>query len=171
MSAPAPTPKPQLCYVVDDDDEVYRVMFRTSDIAAKRDLANELGCDIAGLHARRKPEWDQYADGGVPALVRIADGWWYECHGCGTKISADYIGTRDRSHFGCSDYALDREYGPDLTVPEMAPIEPQLGLVWCHAECHARDMAARANNDGPPDMPVTISLGGYEHATTLATLL
>lgn len=139
-----PAPKPRLCYIVDDDDEVWRVLFRTSDIAAKREVASELGCEISDLHARRRSEWDQYAATGVPALVRIDDGWWYECDGCGTTINADYIGTRERSGDEHEDWRLDAEYGPDLTVPEMSPVEPRPGRVWCHPSCHERDMAARA---------------------------
>lgn len=135
--------KPHLCYIVTDDDEVYRVMFRTSDIAAKREIANEVGCNISDLSARRKPEWDQYVNKGVPALVRIDDGWWFECEGCGTWISDEYIGTRERRHDGIEEYQLDREYGLDLERPEMTPVEPKRGHVWCHQSCYERDFAAR----------------------------
>lgn len=135
--------KPRRCYIVSDDHELCRVMFRTSDIAAKRAVASEVGCDITDLSARRKPDWDKYVGHGVPALVRIADGWWYECEGCGTKISDEYVGTRERSHDDYEDDCLDREYGPDLDRPEMEPVEPKRGHVWCHQSCYDRDFAAK----------------------------
>lgn len=142
--ATEPATRPCRCYIVSDDDDVCRVMFRTSDIAAKREVAREVGCDITDMSARRKPEWDQYADTGVPALVRIHDGWWYECEGCGTKISDEYVGTTERSHDGIEEYHLDREYGVDLERPEMAPVEPKHGHVWCHQSCYDRDVAERS---------------------------
>lgn len=143
MDATVDVTKPLRCYIVSDDDEVCRVMFRASDIAAKREVAREIGCDITDLSARRKPEWDQYVGHGVPALVRIADGWWYECEGCGTKIDDEYIGTRERSHDEYEDGCLDREYGPNLDRPPMEPVEPKHGRVWCHQSCYERDFAAR----------------------------
>lgn len=135
--------KPRLCYIVTDGGDGARVMFCTSDISAKRKLACELGCEISDLSARRQPGWDQYAATGVPALVKIDAGWWYECEGCGTKISEEYIGTRERSGDGWDDGYLDREYGEQIDRPEMAPVEPRRGHVWCHQSCYDEDFAAR----------------------------
>lgn len=133
------------CFVLTSDDpEEARVMFAKTSIEAKRWWANEHGCGIGDVSAKRKPEWDRYAGQGVPALERIADGWWYECEGCGTKICEDYIGTQERHSDGFAEYALTCEYGPDSTVPVMNPVEPKRGHVWCHQSCYEQDVAARS---------------------------
>lgn len=140
--------RPRLCFQVTGEDaepEQAALMFAASSIEAKRRWAN---CHdwptIAGISAMRRPEWDCYAETGVPALVRIDDGWSYECTGCGSMISRDYIGTRERSGDGVDEWHLDREYGPDLTVPEMAPVEPIAGRPWCHQSCYEEDLARAA---------------------------
>lgn len=135
------------CFVISDDDpEQTRVMFVKSSIEAKRWWSNHFwnGDEIAGISARRKPEWDQFATTGVPALAMIDDGWWFECHGCGTRISDEFIGTRDRLHRGWEDYQLDREYGEDLTIPVMEPVEASGQRVWCCQQCRDDDEAERA---------------------------
>lgn len=143
MSEIADKKRPMKCFIVDDDDEHHRVMFSTSDIAAKRWFANSVGLDLSDVRCRRKREWDGYAETGVPALVRIADGWQYECEGCGTSIEDEFIGTRERSHDGYEEWELTKEYGPDLTRPPMTPVEPKQGHVWCHQNCYEADIAAR----------------------------
>jgi hypothetical protein len=137
--------KPMKCFLVEgegcDAGEI-DLIFAKSSIEAKRRWANNHDWQtIAGVSAVRKPYWDKYAGAGVPALERIDVGWCYECTGCGTTINEDYIGTRERSHADYEDGRLDREYGPDLTVPEMAPVEPIRGRVWCHQSCYESDLA------------------------------
>lgn len=121
------------------------LMFATSSIAAKRRWANRHDWPtIAGISAQRRPEWDHHAETGVPALERIDAGWHYECTGCGTTISHEYIGTRERSHDGVDEWHLDREYGPDISRPVMAPVEPIIGRPWCHQSCYEDDLALAA---------------------------
>lgn len=144
------TDTPKLCFRVEGygcDAEDIRIIFARSSVEAKRRWSREHwnGDEIAGISTKRQPEWDQYAvQGYVPALDLIYAGWWFECHGCGTQIAAEYIGGRDRSHFDAADYALDREYGPDLTVPVMEPVELPAQRVWCCAQCRDDDLAERA---------------------------
>lgn len=137
-----------MCFQVEGegcDAEDVRLIFATSDVAAKRRWANDHDWEgIAGISAARKPFWDKYAATGVPALERLEVGWYYECTGCGTRVSQDYIGTRERSHDEWEDGCLDREYGPDISRPEMAPVEPTQGRVWCHQSCYDADLARAA---------------------------
>ena len=136
--------KPLLCFVVVwNDGEDSRVMFRRHSITAKRDLANETGYELSGISARRAPEWDHYAETGVPALARIDREWWYECEGCGTRISSHFIGSHDRFEDGLHEWHMRREYGPDISRPVMDPVEPVQGEVWCCSACHTQDMARR----------------------------
>lgn len=141
--------KPLLCFQVDAegcDAEDVRIIFARSSIEAKRRWSNEHwnGDEIAGITAKRKPEWDQHAPGPVPALELIDAGWWFECHGCGCHINNDDIGTRDRSYRTRADYDLDREYGPDISIPLMEPVELPSQRVWCCAQCRDHDLAKRA---------------------------
>lgn len=142
--------KPLKCYQVEGngcDATDIRLIFARSSIEAKRLWAS--GNDwpsgvLAGISAVRKPHWDRHFATGVPAVERIDEGWYYECTGCGTTINQDYIGTRERSGDAYEDGILDREYGPDLTVPEMKPVEPIVGRVWCHQTCYENDVARSA---------------------------
>lgn len=149
LSPPVAAQRPLKCYRVDSDGcdaEDIEVIFARSSIEAKRRWSNKHwdGDEIAGISAVRQPQWDHHAPGPVPALEMIDAGWWFECHGCGTQIANDYIGTRDRQHFGSEEYALDREYGPDLTVPVMEPVELPHQRVWCCAQCRDDHLAERA---------------------------
>lgn len=143
--------RPLKCFRVegDDDPEHTMIVFAKTHIEAKRDWANEHGDGdkfIAGISASRQAQWDAFAPGPVPSLELLDAGWWMECHGCGVRISADYVGTTEpyTDHYGYEDWALDREYGPDLTLPVMEPYEPKPGHIWCNKACHDRDMAERA---------------------------
>jgi hypothetical protein len=138
--------KPLLCFIVRDDGDETSVMFRTSSIAAKRDFANRNEGEISGLTTTRKPEWDQYAATGVPALVRIDDGWHYECQGCSCRIDNDYINTRDRfeHEYDPDDRESTAAYGPRIDTPVMIPVEPSVGHIWCTQACHDEDFAAHA---------------------------
>lgn len=138
------------CFLVDGDGdpENIEIIFAKSSIEAKRRWSNEHGDGdkfIAGIGAKRKPHWDQYAPGPVPSLELIDEGWWMECHGCGVKLDSDVIGTSDpyTDGYGPTDWALDREYGPDLTLPVCEPYEPKPGSLFCNRACHEREMAER----------------------------
>lgn len=138
------------CYHVSAEDcepEDHELLFARSSIEAKRRWASRHDWPddtIAGISAIRRPEWDHHRETGVPALARIDDGWTYECTGCGTTIGADYIGTRERSGDDIESFHFDREYGPDLTVPLMDPVEPIIGRPWCHQSCYEDDVARAA---------------------------
>lgn len=138
------------CYHVSADGcepEQHALLFARSSIEAKRRWANRNDWPdgtIAGISAKRRPEWDHHHATGVPALDRIDDGWTYECTGCGTTISADYIGTRERSGESIESIHLAWEYGPDITVPQMEPVEPIVGRPWCHQSCYEDDLARAA---------------------------
>lgn len=128
------------------DAECIQIIFAKSSIEAKRRWSNEHwdGETISGISAQRQPHWDQHAPGPVPALEMIDAGWYFECHGCGTQISNDYIGTTERSGFDEDEFALDREYGPDLTIPKMQPVELKHQRVFCTQACCDRHELERS---------------------------
>lgn len=89
-AASAPSAKPLLSYEVSDGDEQMAIIFARTNAAARRLGANEMAIDFDEVdYCRRARQYDQYAPGPVPQLVLIDNGWWFECHGCGRKISAD----------------------------------------------------------------------------------
>ncbi len=143
--------KPLKCFQVEGNDEPEDTMivFARSSIEAKRHWANEHGDGdkfITGISACRRPQWDSFAPGPVPRLELIDAGWWMECENCCVRISSDYIGTSEpyTDSYSQADWALEREYGPDLTLPVMEPYEPKAGRIWCNKACHDRDMTERA---------------------------
>lgn len=138
------------CFLVEgsNDPEDTEIIFAKSSIEAKRRWSNEHGDGdrfITGISAKRKPHWDKHAPGPVPSLELIDEGWWMECHGCGVRIDSDAIGTSDpyTDGYGYEEWALDREYGPDLTLPVCEPYEPEPGMIFCTRACHDREMAER----------------------------
>lgn len=138
------------CFFVEgnNDPEDSEIIFAKSSIEAKRWWASEHGDGekyITGISARRRQEWDQYAPGPVPSLELLDAGWSMECHGCGVRIDQDAIGTSEpyTDHYTYEDYALNREYGPDLTLPVCDPYEPIPGSIFCNKACHDREMAER----------------------------
>lgn len=138
------------CFVVQNarDPDPTEIYFAKSRIEAVRWFANEHGDgdrEIAGISARREKQWDHYAPGPVPKMELIDAGWWMECHGCGVRIDIDAVGTSEpyTSGYDYEDYELDREYGPDLTLPICDPYEPKPGAIWCRKQCHDDDKAER----------------------------
>lgn len=134
--------KPLLCFHVDGEGceaEDQEVLFARTSIEAKRRWANRHDWPpnvLAGISAIRKPEWDKHAPGPVPALEMIGEGWYFECHGCNYMINSDEIGERKSpGWYGPDEYALDREYGPDLTLPIIAPVELPGQRVFCCPTC------------------------------------
>ncbi len=128
------------------DAEDIQITFAKSSIEAKRRWSNEHwdGETISGISAQRQPHWDQHAPGPVPALELIDAGWYFECHGCRTQISNNYIGTTERSGFDEDEFALDSEYGPDLTIPKMQPVELKHQRVFCTQACCDRHELERS---------------------------
>lgn len=131
-------------HVSDDDPETDMIVFDKHSIGAKRQWANEHGngpSEISGISARRRPEWDQYAPGPVPALVMIDAGWRFECQGCLRWITSDDIG-QPIGHDD-DDHDMADEYGPGVSRGIMEPYEPRPGRIWCTRTCHDEDMAER----------------------------
>lgn len=103
-------------YQVSDGDDGCVIRFATSSAAARREGAGEMGCQWEEVdYCNRKPEYDQFSPGPVPAAVLIANGWGYECNGhrCPNWVTQD---TEER----CSSAA---------------------GTPYCCPTCMARDFA------------------------------
>lgn len=86
-------------YHVQADDSAV-VEFSNTGVAARRQGANELGIDFEDVvFCERMPWADIYADQGyVPISELIDKGWWFECSGCGQRVSAESTDYNDNPH-------------------------------------------------------------------------
>lgn len=118
-------------YEVRESDEGHCVIrFATSNAAARREGADELGTDWYGIEScQRKPEFDQYAPGPVPPLALIEHGWWFECVWCGRQVSND----------------MDEEDDEGMPLPD-GPAVAIGQSVFCCAEHAAQQMARWRGN-------------------------
>jgi hypothetical protein len=76
-------------YVIRDDggDGECCIRFAKHAVVARREGANELNADFESVECRRADYLDEYAPGPVPPLVLIEHGWWFECVGCGQRVT------------------------------------------------------------------------------------
>ncbi len=73
---------------LDTDEYTGGIVFARSNIEARKLGANLLDRDeIAGLEVRRRADLDKYEQTGVPAWLLVAEGWRFECDGCGMQIN------------------------------------------------------------------------------------
>ena len=105
-------------------DETGCVVFAASGVVARREGAQELGCDFEDIEScRLAPEFDNHAPGPVPIAALIEAGWWYHCGGCSKKVHED-----DE----CEDGS------------PAVPFYPDEGNVYCSRDCYDSAMAERA---------------------------
>jgi hypothetical protein len=112
--------KQMKAYEVYDGGDNWAIRFATNSATARREGANECGCEFSEVdHCRRKPELDQYAPGPVPPGALIEMGWGYECarHGCQNWARAD------------DEYVV------------------RGNAVYCCSTCHSIDAAHQRQND------------------------
>ncbi|MBN3822315.1 hypothetical protein G3O00_01610 [Burkholderia sp. Ac-20384] len=116
-------------YIIHDNYEGYGcVRFATNSATARREGACELDTDWESIEScRRAPHLDQFSPGPVPPGALIESGWWFECHGCGARVSND-------------EYDED---GEDVAPGTYVARKQQ---VFCCQECLARDDARKRMN-------------------------
>lgn len=102
--------------VTEQDENTGAIYFAKHDIVAKRLGAAEFADgDMSYVDCRRAPWADAYAGRAVPARVMIANGWHFECCGCGARIDEDFLD----------------EHG----LPIDGVLGTQNGLVFCCSRC------------------------------------
>lgn len=120
-----------LAYSVETNDpEESTIQFATSNAAARRQGADEIGTDFSAVSCRRAQWADQYANQRfIPAKAYIDAGWWFDCNHCGIRCDSD------ATHW-------DEERDTDI------PLELVFDgrVVYCSADCkvgHEGEVAAR----------------------------
>lgn len=119
-------------YEVRDDYEGHCVIrFATNSATARREGANELDIEWTSVEScQRKPEFDQYAPGPVPAQVLIEHGWWFECWHCGRRVTED----------------LKTEVWDEGLDPDEFEVVTDGRAVYCSHTCQMTEWAERRAN-------------------------
>lgn len=108
--------------VTENDENTGAIYFAKHDIVAKRWGANEYGDgELSYVSCRRAPWADEYASKPLPAWLMIANGWHFECHGCGMRLDEDEL--RERH------------------LPVEGVLGSQHSLVFCSARCRRKDFS------------------------------
>lgn len=76
--------------VATDDPEESTIQFATTNVAARRQGANEIGADFSWVSCKRAPWADQYADSFIPAQAYIDNGWQVGCTNCSRMVSDEH---------------------------------------------------------------------------------
>lgn len=112
------------------------VVFGQNEMHARARAANLLGIEKEDIEdIQREPAFNGYAaQGHVPVLALLEQGWWYECGGCSTRVSVDEM---------LDGYA---EWENDLAVPAEPPINIIIheGEVFCCPDCLTKQQANKA---------------------------
>ncbi|MFV3402830.1 hypothetical protein ACNFIC_02595 [Pseudomonas sp. NY15463] len=120
-----------LAYTVETNDpEESTIQFATSNAAARRQGADEIGADFGSVSCQRAQWADQYAGQSfIPAEAYIDAGWWFDCNHCGTRCDSD----------ACR---WDKE--TETNIPLDLVFDGR--VVYCSAECnsgHEAEVTAR----------------------------
>lgn len=152
--------KPMKAYLVSNGDpECDTIQFATSNVAARRDGANEIGDDFGSVSCRRLHWADEFVGKRIPAKAYIDNGWRVSCTNCGDYVSEDSY---------CTD-----EAGEDV------PHEPVYrgAHVFCCPGCQStHDAAVVAQNakfaeferrarEARPNLQFTEFRGAYPYIT------
>ena len=82
--------------VLENCENTGGIVFAERSIVARRDGAGRYGDgDFSGVSCRRAPWADGYAGQPIPVKVMIANGWHFECCGCGATIDEDWLYDED----------------------------------------------------------------------------
>ena len=78
--------------VMEEDENTGGMVYARSNAEARRLGSQQFGDgDFNWGKARRAPWADEYYPHAIPHEVKIAHGWWYECHHCGHRLTEDDI--------------------------------------------------------------------------------
>jgi hypothetical protein len=109
------------------DDGECAVVFNNHGLAARREGANAINREFDEVECDRAKQYDQYAElGYVPQKVRLADGWWFECLYCNSRVAED----------------LENEDDELIDIEQV--IEVGRDMVYCNAKCQEAHTAQKA---------------------------
>lgn len=123
------TEKPMLAYaVLENDERTGGIIYATSNIAARRQGANEYGDgELSYVTCNRAPWADEYYGKALPVSVMVDNGWHFECSHCGGRIDEDMV--------------WEKQIQTDDIIGH------QFSLCYCDARCEAGDALDKANRE------------------------
>jgi hypothetical protein len=141
--------------VTENDENTGGIFYAAHAIVARRDGADEHNDgQLGSVSCRRAPWADKYAPGPCPKLVMIDHGWWFECHGCGARLSDDgdleangYLDPKKFIEVGTSVYC-----SAECRIPYRRERAQRLRL----ERAAIRDLAARLLTILPAVKPITL---------------
>lgn len=118
--------KPMLAYaVLETDERTGGIFYARSDIAARRQGANEYGDgELSYVTCNRAPWADKYYGEALPVSLMILHGWHFECGDCGGRIDEDMLD--------------EKQIEPDDVIGH------QHGVAYCDARCEAGSALTKA---------------------------
>ncbi|MCC2107965.1 MAG: hypothetical protein KDJ40_10555 [Hyphomicrobiales bacterium] len=126
--------------VLETDENTGSIYFASSNIAARRRGANDhADGEIRDVTCYRTPWADAFAHTQqVPASVAVANGWHFECAGCGARID---------ENTACEDLEPSQNGGFDeIVIRDIIGFVD--GPVWCSPSCkEVDDERRRARRD------------------------
>lgn len=115
--------------VLETDENTGGIVFAKSAVEARRIGANLYNHDdFSGLSVHRVPRLDKFEQTGVPAWLLVADGWRFECFGCGMSVNEDDLA--------------------DLGMKVEDVVGRESGRIFCCHTCRRDSMARDAAIDG-----------------------
>lgn len=111
--------------VLEDNENTGGIIFAKDKRTARKWGANEYADGDEGyVTVTRRRDLDQYEGKGVPAWLLVAQGWHFECHGCGMQIA---------------EYTLEDEGMNAAHV-----VGKEKGSVYCCHACRMKHLAREA---------------------------
>lgn len=136
-------------YLVDTgDDEGAQIYFGSSPGRAKARAAGENGIDFVEVGScKRMPQFDQYAETGIPAKAYIDNGWWLECWGCNLRCSEEM------------DEDVEDDDGNSISCD--GPIYRGRNGIWCSTQCQQRYDERKAEEKRLNDADIAATLAKW----------
>lgn len=129
------------------------IEFATSNAAARRNGAAELGTDFECVESCKRAHWaDQYAPGPVPVAAALSAGWWFGCAHC--ECTFDEDGRRDDG----DDDEREEAFGPVGTVR---------GSAYCCEACMQKEWAERRMRKALECAVIEAAAATYPDATNI----
>ena len=146
MKKPKKPKKPPLAFAVTEiDDHTGGIVWARTKKAARIKGAARWGHDDpAYVTCRREPWADRFHGKPLPAWVMAAQGWNFECVGCGHRIDDDLPNWQDRC--GADDTFADmlREARRYRGWTPADVVGHQHSAIFCNQQCKDADDAYRA---------------------------
>src|SRR4051812_21213850 len=92
-----------------DDDHGARIVFATRGKNVRGYSTDMCDCDFIDRYVHRDERFDKYAPGPVTAAQYLAEGWYWDCSGCGKTMHGDDGPIYTATRVFCDRECMDRQ--------------------------------------------------------------